>query len=115
VYVEGTDIVTMKRLEWKLSIEKFLDDIEQELPPKTPLKARIALSMLRRSVNQRRFIRKRKQYEQEMEAFLRSDPFLRAAADRYIRKKARVALVAVRATMSQLEILLARLKENIRH
>jgi hypothetical protein len=79
--------MTIAHSEWKDMMKDFLDGVERELRPSASMKTKVALNVFRSRLNQEHTPRRRKHFEQELEAFFQSGPFLRAAAKRYLRKR----------------------------
>jgi hypothetical protein len=75
-------------------MEDLLDGVEEELRFTVPIKVKGSLSLFRTRLKEARTIRKRRHFEQELEAFLQSEPCLRGAAKRYLRKKITPAIEA---------------------
>lgn len=93
--------------DWKDTMKDILDGVERELCPSTPIKTRADLTAFRMCLDESPMVRRRKQFEQELEAFLQSKPFLRAAGKRYLRKKLIPALEMVTAVMNEVARVLA--------
>jgi hypothetical protein len=93
----------MTSSDWKIWMEELINGVEQELRSTTPIKARVALHTFRGRVSRCRDLRKRKQFERELDAFLQSKPLLRGAARRYIRKIAPPIIKAALAALKRAE------------
>ena len=68
-------------------MEDFLDGVERKLRPSAPLKAKVTLNAFRKRLSEGHVARRRKRFEKELEAFLQSEPYLRAATKRYLKEK----------------------------
>jgi hypothetical protein len=93
---------------WKQVMEALIAGVNRELPASAPAKTRVGLEAFRVRLTRRRLARGRKKFEQELEAFLQSDPMLRAAAERYIAdlikqvtKRVRVVVRKIKAAARQ--------------
>jgi hypothetical protein len=86
---------------WKIIMEDLLDGVERELRSSVPVKIRVALNTFRLRLSESRVAKRRKHFEQELEAFLQSEPFLRAATKRYLRKKIPSAIERAVATIKR--------------
>jgi hypothetical protein len=98
--------------EWKVMMEDLLEGVEQELRSSAPTRNRVALNTFRSRLNEGRTIRGRKHFEQELEVFIQSDPSLRGAAKRYLRKKIPPVIEAAVAALKQAQLVLAKYKTN---
>jgi len=95
-------------------MEDLLDGVEEELRFAAPIKIKGSLNIFRTRLKEARTIRKRRHFEQELEAFLQSEPCLRGAAKRYLRKKITPALEAVVAATKRALQLLEKAKRSRR-
>lgn len=93
--------------DWKALMQDLLDGIEKELG--SPVST---FQLFRERLNEHRIAPKRKQFERDLEAFLESKPFLRAATRRYLRKKAEPALETANVLLRKAEDLLAQWKSK---
>jgi len=91
-------------------MEELLDGVQQELGSTVPIKTKVALDTFRKRLDETLVARRRKRFEQELEAFLQSKRALRAAAKRYLRKKIPPAIEAAVAVMKQALAVLAKYK-----
>jgi hypothetical protein len=91
-------------------MEELIDGVQQELGSSTPTKTRVALHTFRKRLDETLGRRKRKRFEQELEAFLQSKRALRAASKRYLRKKFRRVIKATTATLKRAQRLFAKWK-----
>jgi hypothetical protein len=82
-------------------IEDLLDGVERELRSSVPVKTRVALNAFRMRLSEGRVARRREHFEQELDTFLQSEPFLRAATKRYLRKKMLPAIAAAIAALKR--------------
>lgn len=82
----------MTRLSWKHMMEDLLNGVEGELRPSVPFKTKVVLKAFGKRLIEGRVARQRKRFEEELEAFLQSEPYLRAATKRYLKKRVIVAL-----------------------
>jgi len=97
----------MTTSEWKVLQTDLIHGVEQELGAPIP-----TLESFRARLNEKDVARKRKQFERDLEAFLQSKPFLRAATERYLRKKAQPALEAANIALEKAEKILAQYKSR---
>lgn len=102
--------MTLIRLQWKATMEELIDGVQGELGFTIPTKTRAALHTFRKHLEENLGGRRRKRFEQELEAFLQSKRALRAASKRYLRKKMRRTIKAVTATLKRARRLLAQRK-----
>jgi hypothetical protein len=84
-------------------MEAFLDGIESELRPSPPTKAKATLQAFRKRVERDSVGHRRKRFEQELEAVLESDRFLRSAARRFLYKQMQSALKAAAKAQDEAE------------
>jgi hypothetical protein len=96
--------------EWKAVMEELLDGVQQELGTAVPIKTKVGLDTFRKRLRGTLVARRRKRFEQELEAFLQSKRALRAAAKRYLRKKIPPAIAAAIAVMKRAQLFLAKHK-----
>jgi glucan phosphorylase len=87
-------------MQWKATMEDLIDGVQRELGFTIPTKTRAALNTFRKRLEENLGGRKRKRFEQELEAFLQSKRPLRAASKRYLRKKMNPAIKAVIAALA---------------
>jgi hypothetical protein len=87
--------------EGKKVMDDLLDGALEELSPSAPRGARAALNELRARLKPIRTTRKLRRFEREVETFLQSKPFLRAATQRYLDKKALRLLKAANAALKR--------------
>jgi hypothetical protein len=87
-----------------------LAGIERELGRKAPIASRLTILKLQRRLYGHQNFRTRKQFEQDLEAFLQSRPFLRAATRRYITKKMVPLLIAAEEALREYDRFLAAAK-----
>jgi hypothetical protein len=64
----------------------FLDGLERELPVAVSAKTRVMLKTFKSRLNKDSVKRRQKRFEQELETFLQSKSYLRAASRRHILK-----------------------------
>jgi uncharacterized protein (DUF2267 family) len=102
--------MTFTLSQWKATMEELIDGVQRELGSTIPTKTRAALHTFRERLEKNLGRRRRKRFEQELEAFLQSKPALRAASKRYIRKKMRPLIKATIATLKRARRLLAQHK-----
>jgi hypothetical protein len=102
----------MTTSKWKDVMADLIDGVERELRSKAQIKVEGSLNVFRMRLKEVRTIRTRKQFEQELEAFLRSKPFLRGAAGRYVRKKAIPLIEAAVAALNEAVPFLAKGKRS---
>ena len=94
-------------------MEDLLDGVEGELRPSVPVKTMDALNEFRMRLRETRLTR-RKDFERELEAFLQSEPFLRTASERYLRKKITPVSKTAIAALKRAESFLAKARINKR-
>jgi hypothetical protein len=94
--------------QWKEVMEELLDGVQQELGSTVPIKTKVALNTFRRRLHSTLVARRRKRFEQELEAFLQSKRALRVAAERYVCKKIPPAIEAAIAVLKRAQRLLAK-------
>lgn len=104
--------MTLTLSQWKATMEELINGVQQELGSPTPTKTRVALHTFRERLDENLGGRKRKRFEQELEAFLQSKRALRAASKRYLRKKIRRVIKATTATLKRAQRLLAKRKRR---
>jgi hypothetical protein len=93
-------------------MEELLDGIHQELGSTVSAETEVALSTLRQRLEKPLIAPRRKRFEQELEALFESKPGLKAAANRYLRKKVPAAIAAAEAALKAGQELLATLKRK---
>jgi len=104
----------MTTSEWKELMEEFLEGVEREFRSSTPTKTKFTLDAFRRRLNGAGVIRSRKRFERELDTFLKSEPFARAATERHLLKKIRSTVAAADAALNRALPLLAKYKVNRR-
>ncbi len=80
--------------QWKATMEEVIVGVQRELGSTIPTKTKVALHTFRKRLDENLGARRRKRFEQELEAFLQSKRALRAAAKRYLRKKFKASIAA---------------------
>lgn len=90
----------MNRSQWKTLSEDLTRGVERELRASAPSKARIALREFRSRAKRCRLKRERRRFDRELEAFLQSTPYLRAATKRHLR---RIAIPILKRTVRVLK------------
>lgn len=101
--------MAMKNAQWKAVMEELLDGVQRELGTPVP-----KLESFRARLNGSQVPRERREFEQELEVLLRSKPFLRAATERFLRKKARPVIEAAVSALDEAEAILAQCKSKKR-
>src|SRR5258708_8146566 len=92
----------MKFSEWKTLYQKWIDGIECELGIPVP-----ALEEFRARINEAApFAGRRKNFEDEFEAFLNNQSFLRKATSRYLGKRAAQAIESATALLQRAQLAL---------
>jgi len=91
-------------------MKELIDGVQGELGPTIPTKTSVVLHTFRKRLDEKLGGRKRKRFEQELEAFLQSKRSLRAASKRYLRKKMSPAIRAAIAALKRAQRLLAQRK-----
>jgi uncharacterized protein (DUF2267 family) len=104
--------MTLTFSQWKTTMEELIDAVQRELGSTIPIKTRAVLHTFRKRLKENLGGRRRKLFEQELEAFLQSKPALRAASKRYLRKKMRQVMKAVTATLKRARRSLAQRKRS---
>jgi hypothetical protein len=104
--------MTLTPSEWKDASEEMIDGVQRELGSAIPAKTKVALHTFRKRLDENLGARRRKQFEQELEAFIHSKPALRAAAERYLGKKIRSEVKAAIAALKLALPLLAKDKRK---
>jgi hypothetical protein len=99
---------------WKRDMRAFLDGVESELRPSAPATARAALQDFRDRLDHDKTARRRKGFWQDLDALLGRDPFLRAAAKRYLSKKMHSALTKAFKAQIEAERVLKQLESKKR-
>jgi len=102
--------MTLPLSQWKATMEELTDGVQGELGSMIPTKTRAALHTFRKRLEEKLGGRRRKRFEQELEAFLQSKPALRAASKRYLRKRMRPVMKAAIATLKRARRLLVQRK-----
>jgi hypothetical protein len=102
--------MTLTLSEWKATMEELIDGVQGELGSAIPTKTRAALLTFRKRLEENLGERRRKRFEQELEAFLQSKPALRAASKRYLRKRIRTVIKATITTLKRARRVLAQRK-----
>jgi hypothetical protein len=104
----------MTSSEWEDVMEDLLDGVEQELRSAAPIKIKGSLNIFRTRLKEVRTVRKCRHFEQELEAFLQSEPSLRGATERYLCKKTTPAIEAAVAATKRALALLEKAKRSRR-
>ncbi|MFZ0640636.1 MAG: hypothetical protein WA020_03620 [Candidatus Acidiferrales bacterium] len=99
----------MATTEWKRMWREFLNGIEKELRSAAPSSTKLVLNAFRRRLDQDTSTRRRKRFEQELEAVLERNPFLRSATRRYLSKRMQSALKAAAKAQDEAERILKQL------
>jgi hypothetical protein len=87
----------MKLSQWKITVQELIDGVQGEVGMQVP-----TLEEFRARLNDAAPVtEKRKSFEDEIETFLDSQPFLREAASRYLAKKASSAIETATAAMKE--------------
>ena len=102
--------MTLSLSQWKATMEELIDGVQGELGSTIPTKTNVALHTFRKRLDENLGARRRKRFEQELEAFLQSKRALRSASKRYLRKKIRRVLKATTATLKRAQRLLSQRK-----
>ena len=102
--------MTLTLSQWKATMDELIDGVQGELGSTIPTKTKVALHTFRKRLDENLGGRRRKRFEQELEAFLQSKRALRAASKRYLRKKMSPAIKAAIATLKRARRLLAQRK-----
>ena len=104
------DVVDMKTAAWKKYVRGLIDNVERELRPSTPAKSRVALNDFRIRINRDHVKRRRKRFQNDLDKLLETEPFLYAAANRFMKKlmrettkKLKVSLKSIRASVKVLK------------
>jgi hypothetical protein len=87
--------------EGKKVMDDLLHGASRELSSSATRGARAALNELRARLKPIRTTRKLRRFEREVETFLQSKAFLRAATQRYLDKRARRLVKAAHATLKR--------------
>src|SRR5258708_29164875 len=93
--------MTLTFSQWKTTMEELIEGVQRELGSTILTKTRTVLHTFRKRLKENLGGRRRKRFEQELEAFLQSKPVLRAASKRYLRKKMRQVMKAAIATLKR--------------
>jgi hypothetical protein len=72
--------------EWKKIFVDALNGVERELCPSSPKRVRVAIADFRILLDSVSSIRARERFERDIETFLESESYLRAATRRYMTK-----------------------------
>src|ERR1700730_17189256 len=92
--------------EWRALMLDLLDGVQRELGSMVQTETKATLDAFREHLDESSALRKRKRFEQELEAFLQSSPALRGASERYVCEKIPPAIdAAVAALMRALPFL----------
>lgn len=102
----------MTSWEWKKVMDDLIDGVEQELRYPARIRIKGSLNVFRTRLKEVRTARSRTHFEQDLEAFLKSKPFLRGAAERYVCKRMIPALDAATQAINQVIPILARGKSS---
>jgi hypothetical protein len=102
--------MTLTFSQWKATMKELIDGVQGELGPTIPTKTRVVLHTFRTRLDEKLGGRRRKRFEQELEAFLQSKRALRAASKRYLRNKMSPAIKAAIAALKRARRLLAQRK-----
>jgi len=97
--------------EWKRCFNDMLIGVKAELDSSAPPSARFALHGFHRRLNDARTSQLRKSFEKDLDAFLESEEYLKAAGGRYIAKKMVPALDRATKLMKKAKVLLAQYKK----
>jgi hypothetical protein len=95
-------------------MEDLLEGAERELRSSVPTKTRAALNAFRVRLRARRVAGGRKNFEEELEAFLQGDCLLRAATERHLGKQVKLASERVVAVLKKIEEVLAKVRTKRR-
>lgn len=93
-------------------MEELLDGIQEELGSTVSTETAVALNKLRQRLEKPLIASRRKRFERELKALLESKRGLKAAANRYLRKKVPAAIAAAEAALEAGQELLATLKRK---
>jgi hypothetical protein len=99
----------MRIAEWKTFWEGLLDGVRQELSPADSAE-KAALDTLRTRLKKPLIPRRRKRFEDELEALIEGNPVLKLAADRYLCKKVPAAIAEAEATLKRGQYVLEKSK-----
>lgn len=99
----------MRIAEWKAFWEELLDGVQQELSA-TDSAEKAALDSLRIRLDKPLTPRRRKRFEDELEALIEDSPVLKLAADRYLCKRVPVAIAEAEATLRRAQHYLEKTK-----
>jgi hypothetical protein len=99
---------------WKRSVEDLLDGVERELGASPPIRAHLALEAFRKRLADGRITRRREKIEQDLETYLESEPFLKVAANRHLRKIVVPAVKEALEAIALAETVLAKAKTKKR-
>jgi hypothetical protein len=101
-----------KKQRWEEVMRDFLDGIERELRPSSPLKSRADLRKFRRRLNGKRIEGGHKSFERGLEELLQGDRFLRRATERYLTKRIPALMGEALVALERAEAVLARYKRG---
>jgi len=87
----------------------FLDGVQRALGP-TDSVERAALDTLRMRLDKPSTARRHKKFEEELDELLRTNPVMKLATDRYLRKKVPVVIAAAEATLKRAQHVLEKSK-----
>ena len=107
--------MTLTFSQWKATMAGLIDGVQRELGSTIPTKTKVALHTFRKRLGENQGARKRKRFEQELEAFLQSNRALRAAASRYLRKKMPPVIKAAISALKRARRLLAKARRKGSH
>lgn len=102
----------MTILEWQAVMKGLLDGVQRELGSTVSIKTKAALDAFRKRLDETPVSRRRKPFEQELEAFLQSERALRDATERYLCKRISPAIEAAVAAMKRAQPFLAKDKNK---
>jgi hypothetical protein len=105
----------MTILEWQALMKELLDGVQRELGSRISRKAKDALDAFRKRLDETPGSRRRKRFEQELEAFLQSKRALRAATERYLCKRISPAIEAALAALKRASPFSRRINVKLEH
>lgn len=100
----------IKTSDWKRCLEDLLDGVAREIRTTARTETKIALRRFRARLDKITVAREREQFERELGNFLQSEPCLRDAGTRYIRKKLPPIVEAAVATLKRAQRVLVQQK-----
>jgi hypothetical protein len=106
--------VGLTKSAWKESTAEFLDGIERELGSTAPAESVAALNVFRMRLGDDRTLRRRKQFDRDLEVFLESKPYLKVAARRHLRKKIGPAVKSAMILLERANVVLAKYQKKKR-